>query len=113
MCYTGSDTKLVKNSRKAPSKLSNLDRLVNRAIVMVLLILAVTVTICASASTGVNTKEVREATKIEFCTTTTKTTILIRFCSLAARRSLTRTRGISTTWRLRAPRPSFLEPLST
>lgn len=57
VCYTGSDTKLVKNSRKAPSKLSNLDRLVNRAIVMVLLILAVTVTICASASTGVNTKE--------------------------------------------------------
>ncbi|GMH82158.1 hypothetical protein TrVE_jg12998 [Triparma verrucosa] len=61
VCYTGVDTKLMKNSRKAPSKLSNLDRLVNRAIVMVLLILAVTVTICASASTGVNTKAWNES----------------------------------------------------
>ena len=26
VCYTGVDTKLMKNSRKAPSKLSNLDR---------------------------------------------------------------------------------------
>jgi len=54
--YTGVDTKLVRNSRHPPSKLSQLDRLVNRAIWMILAAMGVVVTICASVSSGVNTK---------------------------------------------------------
>ena len=53
--YTGVDTKLVRNSRHPPSKLSQLDRLVNRAIWMILAAEAVVVTICAIVSSAVNT----------------------------------------------------------
>ncbi|GMI22157.1 hypothetical protein TeGR_g11442, partial [Tetraparma gracilis] len=53
--YTGADTKLVMNSRKAPSKLSNLDRLVNRAIKFIIVGLCVICTIGASVSTAFNT----------------------------------------------------------
>ena len=52
--YTGVDTKLVRNSRHPPSKLSQLDRLVNRAIWMILAAEAVVVTICATVSSTVN-----------------------------------------------------------
>ena len=54
--YTGTDTKLVKNSRKAPSKLSNLDRLVNRAIKMILVALSLICTVGASVATFYNTQ---------------------------------------------------------
>ena len=47
VCYTGPRTKLALNSRKAPSKLSNLDRLVNRAIWIIILAMCVVVSICA------------------------------------------------------------------
>jgi len=54
--YTGVDTKLAKNSRRAPSKLSQLDRLVNRAIWMILLALSLVCTISASVATAYNTQ---------------------------------------------------------
>ena len=39
--YTGSETKVMKNSRDTPSKRSRIDKVVNRAIILVFLTLAV------------------------------------------------------------------------
>jgi len=38
-CYTGKDTKLVKNSSAAPSRLSQLDQLVNRTIMIIIAVM--------------------------------------------------------------------------
>jgi hypothetical protein len=38
-CYTGADTKLVKNSSAAPSRLSQLDQLVNRTIMIIIAVM--------------------------------------------------------------------------
>lgn len=54
--YTGSETKLAMNSRHAPAKLSKMDRLVNRAIYMIIIFEIIIVIVCASVSSAVNTK---------------------------------------------------------
>jgi len=45
-CFTGSDTKLAKNSIKTPSKFSRLDELMNRTVIFILFIMLFCVIIC-------------------------------------------------------------------
>mgnify|MGYP003920508389 CR=1 FL=1 len=50
--YTGKDTKLVRNARGTPSKLSNMDRIVNRTIGCILLVDLCMVILCSSMALG-------------------------------------------------------------
>lgn len=53
-CFTGADTKLVQNSVATPSKFSQLDMLINRTVILVLMIMIVSVCTLAALSTTLN-----------------------------------------------------------
>ncbi len=57
-CFTGADTKLVMNSVATPSKFSQLDMLINRTVVLVLIIMIASVCSLGALSTHLNQKKI-------------------------------------------------------
>ncbi|KAJ8601116.1 hypothetical protein CTAYLR_008823 [Chrysophaeum taylorii] len=56
VCYTGRDTRLVRNSREAPSKLSEMERVVNNMVYFILFSMAVITSISTVAYAAWNSK---------------------------------------------------------
>ena len=52
--FTGNDTKLIQNSHKTPPKFSQLDRLMNWTVVVILFIMAITIVYLATRSVNAN-----------------------------------------------------------
>jgi phospholipid-transporting ATPase len=57
VCYTGSDTKLVKNSSKLPIKQTKLEKMVNKHIIMLFIILLVIAFTCAAGGITITTNQ--------------------------------------------------------
>lgn len=50
-CFTGTDTKLVQNSFETPSKFSQLDRLMNWTVILIICLMVIIITVLATLST--------------------------------------------------------------
>ncbi|KAL9181105.1 hypothetical protein ACHAXT_009910 [Thalassiosira profunda] len=59
-CFTGADTKLVMNSVATPSKFSQLDMLINRTVILILIIMLICVCSLGAASVYVNDEAFNE-----------------------------------------------------
>eukprot|EP00986_Skeletonema_menzelii_P004760 scaffold1665_cov149-Skeletonema_menzelii.AAC.10 len=57
-CFTGADTKLVMNSVATPSKFSQLDMLINRTVVLVLVIMIASVCTLGALATSLNQQKI-------------------------------------------------------
>lgn len=55
-CFTGKDTKLVRNSVKTPSKFSKLDQLLNRTVIAILCLMAVIIALVSIGANVINNR---------------------------------------------------------
>lgn len=56
-CFTGTDTKLVQNSFETPSKFSQLDQLMNKTVVLIIIIMVICISYLASMAVVSNEQE--------------------------------------------------------